>query len=466
MTSQERPDPEEARDLFDGFKGYYRASRLERLQALKEGLIVLDTNALLDLYRFSPSARAELFEVMRLVHARLFVPHQVALEFHRNRVDAVAGRTQEFDEQRARLTEVRHRAVALVRQLAWRSSGRNADAEGVEHAINSAFDEAAQLLESVADAYDLEPDTLAMAESDPIATEANRVLQGCVAAPPDAATRAADLEEAARRIDGKIPPGFGDRSKGTGEGAEGDYLWWAELKRRAAADEPAHVVVVSNDVRKGDNVYEKRGLRVGPSPELVAELESCSGARLHWLTVSEFLTEVGEAVGAPAVSAATVREAESVETQDPVEAIRLLVSQSPRPVASSAAANAALGADPTLKDTSWRGTGSFRLFLSDHLPEYHFVIPPQPGYVMDPEIHDPADIPRRSTRTSPPRSVPKVQVAKNQLDAVRQAAQLSRDAEEAVRRAAELPPELVEAVRQAAELSPETLEAIRRLRGD
>src|SRR3954451_24282269 len=51
-----------------------------------EATLAVDTSVLLDLYRFSHEARSGLLEALRSFGDRLWVPHQVAYEFHRNRL--------------------------------------------------------------------------------------------------------------------------------------------------------------------------------------------------------------------------------------------------------------------------------------------------------------------------------------------------------------------------------------------
>lgn len=47
----------------------------------KDGIIVFDTNVLLNLYRYSEEARDELLELMKSFQKRLWMPYQVGLEF-------------------------------------------------------------------------------------------------------------------------------------------------------------------------------------------------------------------------------------------------------------------------------------------------------------------------------------------------------------------------------------------------
>jgi len=75
------------------------------------------------------------------------------------------------------------------------------------------------------------------------------------------------------------------------------------------------------------------------------------------------------------------------------EAVRRAVRSAERPLTSAAAAQAALSADPAIKESDWYGAGSFRAFLALYLDDLSYDGAP-PGYVFDPARHSAADIPR------------------------------------------------------------------------
>ncbi|HSH59634.1 MAG TPA: PIN-like domain-containing protein [Acidimicrobiales bacterium] len=380
--------------LLGGFEGFYRPPAAERAIAYKSGLLALDTSALLEPYRLSPTARSEFLQLLAAMRARLFVPHQVAVEFHRRRIGSVADRTEEFESQRDQLKDLRDKAHGIVMQISRRAHGRDDQVKDVDSRISNAFDEALEFLRGVSEEYDLDPDEMASRPPDPILAQLNLLVEGRVARPPPDAVLVADREEARRRIEAKQPPGFRDRSKDDGGG--GDYLWWAEVVRYAAMHRPAHVVLVSNDVAKGDWTYECRGFRVGPAPTLVAEMLQAGGSKLHWSTTSELLAEAPAAMGLAVVSRETLEQARPA-ISEVVEVIRAAVRASPKPIVSSAVANAALRVDPGLKDDSWSGTGSFRSFLGRYVPEFSYLPRPMPGYVFDPGLHSPTDVRLRSS---------------------------------------------------------------------
>ena len=63
------------------FRAYYPLSEDERDSAWSEGLIIFDTSALLNLYRYPLAARDRLIAVLDHLKERLWLPHQAALEY-------------------------------------------------------------------------------------------------------------------------------------------------------------------------------------------------------------------------------------------------------------------------------------------------------------------------------------------------------------------------------------------------
>ena len=66
------------------FKAFYPFSEADREKAWSEGLIITDTSALLNLYRYPLSARDRILTVLGCLRDRLWLPHQAALEYQRN----------------------------------------------------------------------------------------------------------------------------------------------------------------------------------------------------------------------------------------------------------------------------------------------------------------------------------------------------------------------------------------------
>jgi len=86
-SAGERLSPESAPDVFRGFEGQRTPNADDYLAALLGGLIVVDANVLLDLYRYNERGRRSLLNTFRAFGGRLWIPHQAMHEFWNNRED-------------------------------------------------------------------------------------------------------------------------------------------------------------------------------------------------------------------------------------------------------------------------------------------------------------------------------------------------------------------------------------------
>jgi hypothetical protein len=92
VGSKQEINIQDGQGLRELFPGFFPPSERERKSAYKQGVVSLDANALLDLYRFTPHARQEYLGVLEAMSNRIFVTHQAALEFQRNRLNVINNR--------------------------------------------------------------------------------------------------------------------------------------------------------------------------------------------------------------------------------------------------------------------------------------------------------------------------------------------------------------------------------------
>lgn len=322
------PEPMPLTGLLDGFGGYFEPASELWDEVLRRGLVVLDTSAILDAYRMSPHARTEFLQVLEKLHDRLFVPHQVAREFHRRRIDAVEARREDFGNLAKTIKDCTEKTK---KALAAHAEGAHPDADrvkGVAEALTAAFAEAQALVTEMKKGYDLDPSRIVRGV-DPVLERLVKILDGRVNSRPSDQQLQEDRAESCRRRELKIPPGFGDSDK---DDPDGDYLWWAEVVRHAATDRRP-VLVVTNDVTKGDWTYDLRGTRIGAHPRLVEEIRREADVPLLLATVSELLTKAKSILDADVddstlreVNALAEREVDPAKTLDSVSEFAALLS--------------------------------------------------------------------------------------------------------------------------------------------
>ena len=291
--------------LTENFDHYYRPSQDRKEAAFAGGLIVLDTNVLLHVLRYSPQAREELLSVLGEIRDQLFIPYQVALEFNKNRVDVVDQRRNELQQTEAEIDKLRQSTRTLVNTFSSRRTLQLDEVERLE-AASSEFFEVLDSAQGEADAsYDLDPDKM-VGIKDELTEELEQIIGDRVGERPSEEQLLQDAAEAERRQQNKLAPGFKDKG-------DGDYLWWAEVLRSGKLEGRA-VVVVSDDAAKGDWLFKQRSLNAGPHSVLMEDAREAGAIDLILLTTSDLLLLV-QRRDPRKVSKTTV--AESQETLNP-----------------------------------------------------------------------------------------------------------------------------------------------------
>ena len=88
---------ESKRTMIEMFKGYIKYSNEEYKRIWEEAIIVLDTNILLNLYRYSDDARETIVDILKQIKNRLWIPYQVGKEFYKNKDNVMNETFQEYD---------------------------------------------------------------------------------------------------------------------------------------------------------------------------------------------------------------------------------------------------------------------------------------------------------------------------------------------------------------------------------
>ncbi len=298
--------PTSSTGLFWGFEGYRTPTDDDYRAVLTHAMVVPDANVLLNLYRYDDAARHALLEVLRTVGDRLWIPHQVLVEFWRNR-ESVLRDPRDVQKTVKELGELRDRALRSFRTWANRVSLPEEQAASWSHPLSEAF---AALIDRVnssdmGDAATYARDT----NADPVLRELAPVLEGrCGVALPDADQQVA-VKEGLRRVDAKAPPGYMDKKKDDDKSA-GDYLVWEQTLREATRRGQS-VLFITGDVKE-DWWRQESGERRGPRLELVEELNKRAGVRLFMLRPASVLEHARKHLGVE-VRPESVQEVARVE---------------------------------------------------------------------------------------------------------------------------------------------------------
>jgi hypothetical protein len=309
FASEETIEPEgdrRTRGLYDGFEGYRTPTAADYASALTEGVVVLDANVLLNLYRYTADARDDLLAVLARLGDRLWIPHQAVVEFWRNR-ETVLRDPRDTRRAANELAGLRANATRSLQTWANRVSLPTDRLTELRDAIERGFDVVIEAIDKSADetAVSAARDT----GQDAVLTALEEIVDGRIGAPLDDESFSKAVVEGLRRVDEREPPGYMDKRKDD-EGAAGDYIIWEQVLLESA-HRCCDVVFVTGDVKE-DWWREEAGERRGPRMELVEEMRSRAGTRLFMLRPTQLLNYAREALEV------TVRE-ESVQDADRVD---------------------------------------------------------------------------------------------------------------------------------------------------
>ncbi len=251
------------------FPWFYRPSNGDFKIMWNEGLIVLDTNVLLNLYRYSKPTVGDLFRMLEELKDRLWLPHQVAYEFSRRRLDVILGMVINYENLHLQLEKKEKEFY------------RSFDASGLKKQVQQKRDEFNALLEK---------DTILerIERTIPVSHIGQRYSKE-------------DLEnlykEAQKRFEAEIPPGFGDwkgQKKKKEPDCYSDYILWRQILDHAQKVEK-HVIFVTEDNTKGDWFYVVKGRTIGPHPKLREEFHiEVEKNQFYIYRMEKFLDEASE----------------------------------------------------------------------------------------------------------------------------------------------------------------------------
>jgi len=260
------------------FPGYYRPSEKEFRKLWDKCLFVLDANVLLNLYRYSEETRKKLLDILKRIESRLWVPHQAALEYQRNRLEVISAQREAYKQIEQLLVDTNKK---LETQLKSFKRHPLIDIARLMTSINGIFEEQAEELRKVRQKH---PDLL---QADDVREVLTKLLDGKVGQPYTEEKLKQICKEGEDRYAKSKPPGYKDAKTKDGDRAFGDLVLWLQVMDKAESDK-VPVVIVTDDV-KDDWWWRHEGKIVGPNPELVDEIRSKAGVDFYMYVSDQFM---------------------------------------------------------------------------------------------------------------------------------------------------------------------------------
>lgn len=291
------------------FKDFYRKNFNKEDMSQDNTIIVLDTNALLNIFRFSPDASDAFLNTIISQKEWLFIPYFVALEFHFNKKGVMI----EYEEKvetfkksfESKWKKIPKELSNLFDSFSFREGNTSSKQLSEEFAK-----EISSILESKK--TEIQKETYKKVEQ--ISGKQIQKYQSLVdtieskTSLRPTQTKINEVEkEGEKRYSNSIPPGYNDNSKKDKrcyngicyQMKYGDLLIWKDMLEKATESQIKNVIFVTSDGQskdKSDLLHKVNNKIIGPRVELIEEMRVKSNANLFIMNESDFINKFSEQV--------------------------------------------------------------------------------------------------------------------------------------------------------------------------
>jgi rubrerythrin len=257
------------------FPGYCKKSDNEIKKIWENGIILFDTNVLLNLYRYSDSTRDTILDLISKFSKQIYLPHQAGLEYNRNRYEVIAEQEKAYKEFLDKITQIQ-KDLQSTNKPPFLSTK-------IDKNLNSVFEDvSAEVQESIQKYCDYLKD-------DPIYNKISELFENRITEPFTIENLDKVYKEGEERYKMKIPPGFEDEKTKDGIRKFGDLILWKQVIEKAK--ELKKDVILITDERKIDWWWKiKDGRNMGPRQELVEEIKNQANVDFHMYSSERFLS--------------------------------------------------------------------------------------------------------------------------------------------------------------------------------
>jgi hypothetical protein len=261
------------------FSQHHRLSEEEQKALWNECIFTLDANALLNIYRYADATRDDLFRVLEGLKGRIWISHQAAKEFYKNRITVIKDQRKKYDDLRQGL----EKAMTNLRGGEFTKSAFLKIAE-IEEILRPAVEKAS---EKISDWRSKHPDLL---HNDPFLERIAMIIGDSIGQEPEEAGFDESCNRAKERIAQKQPPGYMDEKKSEPD-RYGDVLIWFEMLEFARTVKKP--IMLLTDDEKEDWWQIEGGEKLGPRPELREEMRKEAGVDCWLASPAHFLEFAG-----------------------------------------------------------------------------------------------------------------------------------------------------------------------------
>ena len=250
------------------FPGYYRPTDTEFDNLWDSALIAVDANVLLNLYGYSRATRNKLLKLFNNLRDRLWIPHQFASEFQRNRIKAIFDQVDAYKSVERQLNDVRDKHLTPKHRHPF-ITRRSMDALAtIQEELKKGRLRHEKLL-----------------SDDSIFDAITELLTDRVGKAPSPEDLDRMYGEARQRYESRIPPGYADSAKPEPE-KFGDYVGWRQILDHSISENRS-LILVTDDL-KDDWWLRYKDRTIGPRPELISEYATTCKRPFYMYSLEQF----------------------------------------------------------------------------------------------------------------------------------------------------------------------------------
>lgn len=263
---------------------YYYPDEVELKKLWNSGIIVPDTNVLLNLYRYSEDTREQFLTILDHVKDRLWLPHHVGYEFHKDRSLVIKKQEHFYKSVTSLIMDYEKKIIDDV--------NKKFSEKGVKHhpyiEKEKLVEDIQTKLKSVRDSINkMEDSHPKLLNSDPILERITLLFEGRVGSPYTATELKDIYSDGAHRYLSEIPPGYMDNDK-KGSAKYGDLVIWKQMMDKAKI-EKTPVLFVTSDAKKDWWLIGEATEKISPRYELIKEMYDFAGVGFHIYDMEYFI---------------------------------------------------------------------------------------------------------------------------------------------------------------------------------
>lgn len=270
------------------FSWYSPLTQNEIDEAWDAGILTVDANVLLDLYRYHEGTRDSLISSIEKLKCVKWLSAQTAEEFFRNRKKSILSSRKTFKEAQDEIEKLKAKATEVTQAL---KSNRLVPSSIPENLSEGADNLLLKAAEAIEEEIKTHPNFL---DDDPILERLYGIFEKSIGDDFSEADKKTHAKTAEERKNKKIPPGYMDKDK-DGDRSYGDYFFWRQVLDHAKAQAKPVIIVTSE--KKEDWWEIVSGQAIGPRYELLKEAYEVTGKKALIYQTDRFLSYALDRLG-------------------------------------------------------------------------------------------------------------------------------------------------------------------------